>query len=89
MWNLRQNRRSMLHRGALVCLLLINPGYGFAAENSAGQTGPVPNGQQTQKGQPAAPPTAIPSPTVTPSPTPFVPSEEISAGKSVSFPNDI
>jgi len=73
----------MLHRGTLVFLLLINTAYGFAAENPAGQTGQAPDGQKTQKGQPTAPSTA------TPSPTPFVPSEEISAGKSVSFPNDI
>ena len=79
----RQNKQLALRCGMLACLLFLTTTYALAAENQLGQTGQLSGGQQTQTGSPTAPPTPVPSP------APFVPTEEISTGKSVSFPNDI
>jgi hypothetical protein len=83
MWQKRKNRRWLVHFGTLACLLLLATAYALAADKPPGKTGQASNGKKIQQGQTKAPPTTAPSTTT------FVPSEKISAGKSVFFPNDI
>ena len=88
----REYRTLSLRRAALGCLLLLFAPCALAAENVPGQPAPAqaPSEQPARKDPPPSPPAASPPVASPPSAfSPFVPNEKISAGKAVSFPNDI
>lgn len=86
MWHkMQKNDRSARVLAAIVCISWLIGASAMAADDKA-------KAPQPKADQPSAEKKASPSPSASvpaPPSAPFLPSERLSTGKSVSFPNDI
>ena len=86
MWRkMQKNDQSAWVLAAIVCISWLIGAPAMASDDKAKASQPKADRPSAEKKASPSPSASVPAP----SSTPFLPSERLSTGKSVSFPNDI